>query len=203
MRKFFIISLFAVFVQPSSAQLSFKTNLVKKSGLTTTQGDTIDGKNIFNISAIGILPNGTLADSLWYLTGTGKDTSRVYNLKSGSVQFSIVIDDTSAANDSAGTLLKIYTAQRKQFGGGIPGFATFVFQDSVAFKAGTGSAGVKQDDDVAASGVNGQGRYTYVYTSAGSNRPGHYFWYITLEGVTLVNKPGSAVSNIIEVSYAY
>lgn len=175
------------------SQIAFNTHYVKKhaANRTTTQMDTLNFLTTFGARLTGgtSVQHGLKADTTWYLTSTGKDTSRVYRLKSGSITFHPVLDDTSTADDSAGVRMKIYVAPRRQFDTGIPAFSTFVLADSTDFEA--------------SSGVDGQGAYKWVYTSAGSNRAGFDFFYVTLEGITSVNKVLSAVSVLLSITFAF
>jgi hypothetical protein len=151
-----------------SQQSAFRTHYVKKhtTNQTTVQKDTV---------------NNASADTLWRLTGTGMDTSRIYKARTGFITFSFLQDDTSAANDSADVEYKIYAAAQRQFNPTVfPAFSKFVLQDSVT--------------------ISGQTAQDWVYTSTGTNRPNVENFYITAEG-TADNKTLSAVELLIEVSF--
>lgn len=153
-----------------SQQSAFRTHYVKKhtTNQTTVQKDTL---------------NNASADTLWRLTGTGKDTSRIYVALSGFISFWFSQDDTSTANDSADVEYKFFATPRRQFNPTVfPAFSRFVLIDSVT--------------------VSGQSPTEWVYTSPGSNRPNWENWYMTAEG-TADNKVLSAVELLIEVSFQY
>ncbi|MFQ5769054.1 MAG: hypothetical protein ACE5HX_00855 [bacterium] len=206
MKKVMILILFLYPYMKIEAQvLAFKTHFVKKSGQITAQLDTLNGRDTFgkHVSGGGNVRNGTLADTLFYLTGTGKDTSRVYKLLAGNATFHIELDDTSAADDSAGVTLKIYAAPKNQFDTAIPAFSRFVFVDSIDVKPGASFTGLYFDPAYPTSGVNGQGSASWTYTTAGSNRPGYEYYFITLNGITNVNKLASAVKVLVTAKFPY
>ena len=157
---------------------TWQANIIKwhTANTITTQMDTVLFKET-GATQRRVSTNGVAADTLTYITGTAIDTSRVYQVE-GFMTFTILLDDTSAANDSAAQEIKIYTASLNDFATGqIPAFADFVLADSVT--------------------VSTQVATDWKYTA--SPVPVKQFFYLTTQGVT-GNKLTSAVANKTTVS---
>lgn len=160
----------ALWAAVALAQGTWNVHIVKwhTANLTTTQQDTING---LTTAGARVLGNGTLADTVTYITGTEMDTTRVERLAPHQT-FGFTLTDTSAS-DSVGIKFRIYTGSlHDQDTAGIPPYSRFVLVDSVTVSTSS---------------------YTnWVYTSPGSNRPNDQFYYLTAEG-TSANKKASAV----------
>lgn len=164
-----------------AGELKTFTHFVKTSN-GTVQADTVNQLNTITkkrVSTAG-LTHGYLPDSTVAVLGASKDTTRIYDLRAGSIQFDHKAVDAAGA-DSAEIEYKIYLGSKNYLHKDLT-FTVFVLVDSVTF--------------------TGTGRQEWVFTSAGSNRPANGFWYMTREG-TANNRKLTPVSVTTEVTYAW
>lgn len=161
MRKSIIFILLWVFIFTVSSQ-EFKVHKIKKhtTNTTTVQQDTINSRTTLNqrISTA----NSTASDSLWYITATGRDSSRVYRTNSyQSIKYACV--DTNGT-DSVSIKIKYYQAETHL--ANIPAFSAFALVDSVTVS----------DENIGYWNLNQE-----------TTRDALRFYYLTIEG-TSVNK---------------
>lgn len=163
-----------------SQVFSIPNDFVKKqtTGAIGTVQDTIrrvatDGRRI--LGAANVI-NGYLPDTLWSITGTAVDTSRVFRVKSGRITFGFKFD-----NDSTDIKFKALAAQENPLlGNFFPGLTDFTVVDSFT--------------------VSSSAKAKWVYTSGGSNRPNWDFLYLAATGGGDNNKDAANTGTVI-VSY--
>jgi len=161
------IVLFAWSLPGRHYEFKIKKISANTSGPTSVQQDTLNGTD--SVTGKTIPGNGLESDTLIFITGTGRDTTRVYK-SAEFMTFAVFLDDTSSGGDSVGIDLLIFRASMA--GDRIPPYAEFTLEDSLNFA--TDNAWTRK-----------------VYTTAGSNRANSRLWFGVAKG-TSTNKQKSA-----------
>jgi hypothetical protein len=131
------------------------------ANLTTVQTDT------FRITG-----GGTAADTLWEISSTNIDTSRVYETWP-YMSMGVFLDDTTT-DDSAAWEIKVFLASETEYSdGAVPGFSEFILHDSLTVA-----------DEVPV---------WFVMTDSSPSYPNAQYMYFTAQGTADNNIVGGAV----------
>ena len=122
------------------------------SGISTAQQDTVDGTTTLGIRLPG--KEGALSDSLWTITSTGSDYSRVYRTNP-NMTYKITV-----AGSSPNITLTVYMAGALK--SRLPALSEFEEEDTKT--------------------ITTAGTIYWVFTYAGSDRPNVQYQYIKIVG---------------------